>query len=541
MLEVNQSDSCAAVAELYRLFFSQMQDPVLMVRLTAGEKEPRAVPLDMNDAAKHLTGLATTALDETGSGAVLPESLEAPILEHAGAVLETGRPAVFLLQSAAVWHRVRIHALGNGVLGVHFSDATAQMRTEETLATLRTLSAALHATADLELIMDKVARETLTLLGAENSLIALCSPDGFSSYRYLQQGAEATSDAAWQPGPEVPGRVVFSPVPYLSSDTEHDPLIDPGLAARHRVRNVISTPLLAGDGSMIGYLELQNRLNGGEFSEFDLEQLTSVAQMAAQAVKNAQDFQKIAQNASQLEERVAERTAQLQEVNEELDAFAFSVSHGLRAPLRAIVSFAGILQDQGEGGGDPERDAFLARIIAVGQDMDQLIQDLLSYSRLSSDEIALQTVQLAAVVQEAVLQLGHAGQTGDIILDGVQNWPAVRGNFTVLVQVVWNLLSNALKYVAPGSYPKVRVWTEPAQDVVRLWVQDNGIGIAPENQERIFQVFERLHGVESYPGTGIGLAIARKAVQRLGGRIGVISRLGEGSRFWIDLPAVPER
>ncbi|GFO59984.1 hypothetical protein GMST_23090 [Geomonas silvestris] len=541
MLEANQSDSCAAVAELYRLFFSQMQEPALILRLTPGEKEPRVVPLDMNDAAKHLTGRVTAALDETARGSLLPQSLEVPILEHAGAVLETGRPAAFLLQSASLWHQVRIQALGDGVIGVLLSDATAQKRTEETLATLRTLSAALHATADLELIMDKVAWETLKLLSAENSLIALCSPDGFSSYRFLRLGTVAPADAAWQPGQELPGRVVFSPVPYLSSDALHDPHIDPGLAARHRVRNVISTPLWAGDGSMIGYLELQNRLDGGVFSEFDLEQLSSVAQMAAQAVKNAQDFQKIAQNASQLEERVAERTAQLQEVNEELDAFAFSVSHGLRAPLRAIVSFAGILQDQGEGGGDPERDAFLARIIAVGQDMDQLIQDLLAYSRLSSDEIALQTVQLAAVLQEAVLQLRHAGQTGDIVLEGAQSWPSVRGNFTVLVQVVWNLLSNALKYVASGCYPKVRVWTEPAQDVVRLWVQDNGIGIAPENQERIFQVFERLHGVESYPGTGIGLAIARKAVQRLGGRIGVISCPGEGSRFWIDLPATPDR
>jgi signal transduction histidine kinase len=107
----------------------------------------------------------------------------------------------------------------------------------------------------------------------------------------------------------------------------------------------------------------------------------------------------------------------------------------------------------------------------------------------------------------------------------------------VLVQVILNLFSNAVKYVAKGVTPELRVWAEQADAKVRLFVQDNGIGIDPKDQERIFKVFERLHGVESYTGTGIGLAIARKAVTRLGGRIGVQSRLGEGSRFWVELPS----
>jgi len=106
----------------------------------------------------------------------------------------------------------------------------------------------------------------------------------------------------------------------------------------------------------------------------------------------------------------------------------------------------------------------------------------------------------------------------------------------VLVQVILNLLSNAVKYVAEGVTPELRIWAEQRDATVRLYLQDNGIGIAPKDQERIFQVFERLHGVETYQGNGVGLAIARKAVTRLGGRIGVQSGLGEGSRFWIELP-----
>jgi len=538
MAEVQLRDD-RLVDELYRLFFCQLQNPALILRLVTGEMEPILVPVDMNEAGRRCANPDRLESSEQKPGAFLPQSLATLILQHAQTLLETGRPTSFGYETPSAWHQVGLYPLADGYLGVMLTDATVQKMAEQTLTALRMLSASLHASTDVELILDQVARETRKLLGAENTLVALCSPDGFSSYRFLGQGAEAPLNPEWKPGPELPGRVVFSAEPYLSADAQHDPRIDPGLAARHAVRNVISTPLVASDGSMIGYLEIQNKLNGEAFSAFDLEKLNSVAQIAAQAAKNAKDFRQITQNTIQLEQRVAERTSQLQEVNDELEAFAFSVSHGLRAPLRAIVSFATILQDQLKAGPDPERDAFLGRIIAVGQDMDQLIQDLLSYSRLSSDEMVLQTVQLKTVVEEAVQQLRRAGQTGEIELEGSE-WPAVRGNFTVLVQVVWNLISNALKYLAPGTAPRVRVWTSRLKERVRLWVQDNGIGIAPENQERIFEVFERLHGVESYPGTGIGLAIARKAVQRLGGSIGVVSRPGEGSRFWIELPQAPE-
>jgi signal transduction histidine kinase len=103
--------------------------------------------------------------------------------------------------------------------------------------------------------------------------------------------------------------------------------------------------------------------------------------------------------------------------------------------------------------------------------------------------------------------------------------------------MIGNLLTNALKFVPPERVPEVRIWAEERDGWVRLWVADNGMGIAPENQTRVFRVFERLHGVEKYSGTGIGLALVRKGVDRLGGRVGVDSELGQGSRFWIELPA----
>lgn len=244
--------------------------------------------------------------------------------------------------------------------------------------------------------------------------------------------------------------------------------------------------------------------------------------------------ERVEKNTAGMEERVAERTAQLKEINEELNGFAFSVSHDLRAPVRAMQAFAQILLEDEEHS-EAEKKAYLERIRSAAQGMDRLIQDLLAYSRLSRQEITLQYVNLEKVVHEAAqqLELTSGGRTYD--MEVVGELPEVLGHHTVLVQVVLNLLSNAVKFVPKGVTPRLRIWTEASEGWVRLYIEDNGIGIPPQHQERIFKIFERLHSMETYPGTGIGLAIVRKAVTRLGGHIGVESKEGEGSRFWIDL------
>jgi len=409
-------------------------------------------------------------------------------------------------------------------------------RIAEALLYLRRLSTSLHSTLDIEKILDQVVKESLLSAGAENGLVALCSPEGISSYRYFRKGLPVEIENGRISGGDIPGRMILRSQPYLSNDALHDPEIDPGKAAVYGVRSALSVPILDTGGEMIGYLEIQNKQAPSGFTSFDLEQLTTVAQIAGQAIRNALAFRQIAQNSRELERRVAERTGQLEEINRELDSFAYSVSHDLRAPLRAIQGFAAILLEKRAKADNPERGAFLERILRAARDMDQMILDLLDYSRLSRQELLSHTVSLSQVVREAVQQLELADGRGGYHLSVADALPWVRGDHAVLVRVVLNLLSNAVKYVAPGVTPELRVWAEQADAKVRLYLQDNGIGIAPKDQERIFKVFERLHGVESYQGNGIGLAIARKAVTRLGGRIGVQSRPGEGSRFWIELP-----
>lgn len=236
-----------------------------------------------------------------------------------------------------------------------------------------------------------------------------------------------------------------------------------------------------------------------------------------------------------LEARVQERTAQLEAANQDLEEFTYSVSHDLRAPLRAIQGFAQLLlQDVGDSL-DPDNLGYLQRISANAQQIDTLITDLLTYSQLKFIEIELEPVDLSVVLTTVLAQLRPEIQAQQAQIQVDESLPIVQANRRILIQVLTNLLSNAIKFVAPGVQPQVRVWAEQRQDQMRLWIEDNGIGIAADRQQQIFNPFTRLHSEEEYPGTGIGLAIARKGIERIGGQIGVDSQLGQGSRFWIAL------
>ena len=273
-----------------------------------------------------------------------------------------------------------------------------------------------------------------------------------------------------------------------------------------------------------------------------------------------------------LEQRVRERTAQLEEAYQELEAFSYSVSHDLRAPLRAMQGFAQALLEDYSDRLDSLAQDYAVRIVTAARHMDTLINELLSYSRLSRGEIRLQVVSLTTVVAEAVAELEMEIQAQNAQVTVEEPLPEAIAHRTILVQIVTNLIANAIKFVNPGVQPQVRVWAEEIQAQgdkvtrgqgdkgtsgqgdfrtispttnhqtlttskwVRLWIEDNGIGIAPEYYQRIFRVFERLHGVETYPGTGIGLAIVRKGVERMGGEVGIESQANVGSRFWIELP-----
>ena len=262
----------------------------------------------------------------------------------------------------------------------------------------------------------------------------------------------------------------------------------------------------------------------------EVGQLATAFTRMAHRVRDAQ---------ARLEDQVRERTSALQERNDELEAFGYSISHDLRAPLRAMQGFSqALLEDCGDRLDAMGRE-YAERIVAGARRMDELIRDLLAYSRVSRAELHLLSVPLTPVAHSALAELSGALRSRNANVRVDEPLPAVLGHPATLSQVLMNLLGNGLKFVPPERTPELRVSAERRNGVVRVWVEDNGIGIAPEHQARIFRVFERLHSADDYPGTGIGLAIVRKAVERMGGQVGVESTPGHGSRFWVELQPAP--
>lgn len=289
----------------------------------------------------------------------------------------------------------------------------------------------------------------------------------------------------------------------------------------------ITCPLSVQGQPISGALHLEGV---APFDEEDVEFLSAIANQLAIAL-NLHHL-----NVG-LERRVAERTAQFQDTIKELQAFTYSMAHDLRAPLRHINGFGRLLLGDVEAAA---RRGLVERIMAASASMDVLISDLLAYSRLTLEEVECGPISLSEVLDMIKISLESDLLERKARLEVQSPLPRVIGHELTLVQALVNLVSNAIKFVATGVEPRVRVWAENRGARVRLWVEDNGIGIAPEHQGRIFGVFQRLHRVEDYPGTGIGLAIVRRALERMKGLSGVESQPGQGSRFWIELARAPD-
>ncbi len=242
----------------------------------------------------------------------------------------------------------------------------------------------------------------------------------------------------------------------------------------------------------------------------------------------------------ELEHRVEQRTEELATANQELESFVYSVSHDLRAPLRAVSGFTQILSSRHKQDLNDEGRHYLDNVLDASERMGTLIEDLLQYSRTGSGTLTVRPVDLKAVISgvEATFAEQMASSNAQLEIDHELATPM--GDFTLLGQIFSNLLENALIYRKAGQDPRIRISSEIEDDLVKLTVQDNGIGIAPEFHEKIFHVFQRLHSQDKYPGTGIGLAIVAKAVRMMDGKISVKSVLGEGSQFIITLPLAEE-
>jgi signal transduction histidine kinase len=235
------------------------------------------------------------------------------------------------------------------------------------------------------------------------------------------------------------------------------------------------------------------------------------------------------------ERHVVERTAELRQINAQLEEFVGFIAHDLRAPLRSMKNFSKMLLEDYAASSDERAKTYARRIVRSAEAMDALILDLLAYGRMAHSDRLLTPVSVRRAWEVALAQNEHLIQEKHARVEAAPALPKVQAHEATLGQVLANLLGNALKFVAPHTIPDVRLWAETHDGKVRCWVEDNGIGIPAEYHERIFEAFARLNE-QDFEGTGIGLSIVRKGIERMCGRVGLESKPGSGSRFWFELP-----
>jgi len=236
---------------------------------------------------------------------------------------------------------------------------------------------------------------------------------------------------------------------------------------------------------------------------------------------------------TELEQRITALTA----ANRELEAFNYSIAHDLRAPLRSMSGFAKALLEDEAANLSSAGQQYASRISRAARYMDTLLLDMLAYSRLAREDMRLACVPLEEPLNELLSLVEREIRERGAQVEVLSPLGEVQAHAPTLKQILSNLISNSLKFTAPDRPPRLRIFTTRQPGSVRLWVQDNGIGIHPQHHEKVFGLFQRLHDGNAYPGTGIGLALVRKGAERMGGRTGVESEPGQGSRFWVELPA----
>jgi PAS domain S-box-containing protein len=270
--------------------------------------------------------------------------------------------------------------------------------------------------------------------------------------------------------------------------------------------------------------DVQGQLQGVLSVAIDFEQQKELEQDSL--VANA----RFASAQRDMEAALAKRN----EAIEQLEAFAYSIAHDMRAPLRAMHQYAEIVARDFVGQVPEDALSYLKRIMAAADRLDSHVRDVLVYTRVSQGRMEMQSMNVERVLSEILLMYP---QLNPPVVEITPRLPlhSVIGDHTALTQSISNLLSNAVKFVPSDRKPKVEIWTELTGETVRIHIRDNGIGIAAGDQHRIFKLFERVQPDSAYEGSGIGLTIVRRAVERMGGKLGVESEEGKSTTFWMEL------
>ncbi len=291
----------------------------------------------------------------------------------------------------------------------------------------------------------------------------------------------------------------------------------------------LAVPVLHRDGGLIGVVQLSDKIDG-DFTQADEDQLVQLAKFYTATF----ELQYVYDDLRRLTAALRQATRELRRSNAELEQFAYVASHDLQEPLRMVTSYLQLLERRYKANLDEDASDFIAYAVDGAARMQTLIQDLLTYSRVGTRGASFEPTDCQAVLDQVLQNLEVAIAESDTQIDSGP-LPNLSADASQLAQLLQNLVGNAIKFRG-DSPPRVQVAATQRDGDWMFSVQDNGIGIDPQYSERIFQVFQRLHGIGQYPGTGIGLAVCKKIVERHHGTIWVESQPDAGATFFFTIP-----
>jgi PAS domain S-box-containing protein len=440
------------------------------------------------------------------------------------------------------------------VVGV-IQDITERNQAEEEIAWNLAISQALSslyipivtAGTSIEQIADAVLEKSRQLTGSVHGYVAEIDPAtgdliALTNTKMLQteckiaqnelrkirfpRRADGLYNASW-------GHALNTKEPfYDNAPVKHPALV--GIPKGHiAIESFLAVPVLLA-GELVGQIALSN--SSRAYTDRDLDAINRIAEFYALAIQHKRVEEEIRQLNIELEQRVIERTAKLKASNKELEAFAYSVSHDLRAPLRHIDGFMELLEKKAEPVLDDQSRHYMGTISDAAKKMGQLIDDLLSFSRMSRHAMSFQPVDLENMLRDIIREL-EPDTAGRHIEWRIGDLPKVEGDAVMLRMALVNLIDNAVKFTRPRQQAQIEIGSISDQDSETvIFIRDNGVGFDMTYADKLFGVFQRLHRADEFEGTGIGLANVRRIITRHGGRFWAEAQVDKGATFYFSLP-----